>query len=304
MSSSSPASEAHSVAPAGFDFWRTVRSHGWCSLPPFSHNSREHTLSRTLTLPSGRVVNAGANSSGNTIVVSVSGKATSEDLHAAMQAMRSCLRLDEDFSAFHHACRRVPRFRWIAAAGAGRMLRSPSVFEDAVKLICTTNCSWDLTTVMARNLVTAFGKPSAEGDHDFPSPNALAATTERILRRDIRAGYRAPFLLEFADRVASGKLDVESWRTSRASTPELFAEMRKVRGVGPYTAGNLLKLIGRYDHLALDSWCRSRYFQLRHRGRKVKDATIEKEYRRFGEWRGLLFWLEMTREWHEGSFPL
>jgi 3-methyladenine DNA glycosylase/8-oxoguanine DNA glycosylase len=80
--------------------------------------------------------------------------------------------------------------------------------------------------------------------------------------------------------------------------------MKTVKGIGPYAAGNLLKLVGRYEYLALDSWVRGRYYELHRRGRKVNDATIEKDYESFGKWRGLLLWFEMTRDWHKGSFPL
>jgi 3-methyladenine DNA glycosylase/8-oxoguanine DNA glycosylase len=236
--------------------------------------------------------------------VEISGSKRQRDLDEAMALMRSCLRLDEDFTEFHTACRRYPRFRWIPAVGAGRMLRAPGVFEDALKLICTTNCSWDLTTLMVRNMVDALGEPGPTGERAFPTPDALAGTTENMLRREVRSGYRAPYILAFAEAVASGGLDVESWRTSPATTEELFQEMRSVKGIGPYTAGNLLKLVGRYDHLALDSWVRGRYYRLQRGGRTVKDATIERDYLPFGKWRGLFIWFEMTRDWHDGSFPL
>jgi len=78
--------------------------------------------------------------------------------------------------------------------------------------------------------------------------------------------------------------------------------MRTVKGIGPYAAGNLLKLVGRYDYLGLDSWVRSKYFELHHDGSRVKDSTIERRYERYGRWRGLFFWLEMTRYWHDGKF--
>ena len=87
-------------------------------------------------------------------------------------------------------------------------------------------------------------------------------------------------------------------------TRALFDEMRTVKGIGPYAAGNLLKLAGRYDYLGLDSWVRGKYFELRRSGRPVKDSTIEKDYLQFGKWRGLLFWLEMTRDWHGDKFRL
>ena len=60
-----------------------------------------------------------------------------------------------------------------------------------------------------------------------------------------------------------------------------------------------MKLLGRYDRLGLDSWSRGKFYQLHCNGRKVKDATIERHYEEYGEWRGLFFWLEMTREWHD-----
>ncbi len=99
-----------------------------------------------------------------------------------------------------------------------------------------------------------------------------------------------------------GELDPESWRSSALPTAELFQLIRTVKGIGPYAAGNILKLLGRYDYLGLDSWVRSRYAELRHAGRRVKDSTIERAYAGYGRWRGLFFWLEMTRNWHDDKF--
>ena len=45
-------------------------------------------------------------------------------------------RLDEDLSAFYDVVREDRDLAW-CAAGAGRMLRAPTVFEDVVKTICT-----------------------------------------------------------------------------------------------------------------------------------------------------------------------
>jgi hypothetical protein len=63
-----------------------------------------------------------------------------------------------------------------------------------------------------------------------------------------------------------------------------------------------MRLVGRYDYLGLDSWVRSKYYELHHNGRKVKDSTIERHYVQYGKWRGLFFWLEMTRYWHDDKF--
>ena len=67
-------------------------------------------------------------------------------------AARHILRLDDDLNQFYRVTNHNPGFEWIARQGAGRMLRSPTVFEDLVKMICTTNCSWALTQKMVTGL--------------------------------------------------------------------------------------------------------------------------------------------------------
>ena len=100
-------------------------------------------------------------------------------------------------------------------------------------------------------------------------------------------------------RVASGELDVESWLASELPTDRLKREMKRVKGVGDYAAENLLKLVGRYDVLALDSWVRGKFAKVRGRGRACDDKKIARFYSRFREWRGLALWCDMTRDWFE-----
>jgi 3-methyladenine DNA glycosylase/8-oxoguanine DNA glycosylase len=219
------------------------------------------------------------------------------------QQLSECLRLTENYSEYYREVKRFPKYRWIAQAKAGRMLRAPTVFEDIIKMICTTNCNWSLTEIMINNLVSKLGISFDDSHKSFPSPEAIAETTEQFLRKNIKAGYRSPFLLEFANNVANGNLDVESWRSSDVPTSELYKELRLIKGIGEYAAGNILKLLGRYDYLGLDSWVRSHYYHLYHKGRKVNDRTIEQRYKPFGKWRGLFFWMEMTKHWYQHKFP-
>ena len=292
--------------PKDFNLWRSVYSHGWCSLLPFSVDKENHALNRILTLADSSLIHCQikeSNDSNITITLHSPSPLTTAQRSEVVRSIASCLRLTEDYSDFYSETRRHPKYRWIAKAKAGRMLRSPSVFEDVVKMICTTNCSWALTEIMVNNLVDTFGKPYDESNNSFPSPEALAGLSETILRKKIKAGYRSPFLLEFAEKVASGKLDVECWRSSGLPTDALFQELRSIKGVGAYSAGNILKLLGRYDYLGLDSWSRAKYYELYHQGRIVKDSTIERRYMQYGKWRGLLFWLEMTKYWYDQEFP-
>ena len=291
--------------PPMFNFWRTVYSHGWCSLPPFLVNKEDSTLSRLLELKNGTLVLSVLKERKGKISVTFSSQAAlSADQKAEVRnLLAQCLRVNEDFSEFYREAVRHPGSRWIPKAGAGRLLRSPTVFEDVVKMICTTNCSWSLTETMVGNLTARLGKNFGAGNFSFPGPESMAGTTEAFLRKNVRTGYRSPYLLEFATAVADGKLDVEGWRSSPLSTDELFEQVKTVKGMGDYAAGNLLKLLGRYDYLGLDSWVRGKYYEFHSHGRKVKDSTIEKRYASLGKWRGLFFWLEMTRYWYDHKFP-
>ena len=292
--------------PQDFDFWRTMYSHGWCSLLPFRVDKEHRALNRILTLNNGSLVLCQISDhmdSKLTIAVQSPALLTHADRSEVIRHIASCLRLTEDFSDFYRETRRYPKYRWIAKAKTGRLLRAPSVFEDIVKMICTTNCSWALTEIMINNLVENLGASFNDSHKSFPSPEALAGTSEGFLRKKIKAGYRSPFLLEFANKVANGKLDVECWRSSELRTEELFQELCSIKGVGVYSAGNILKLLGRYDYLGLDSWVRAKYYEVYHHGRTVSDRTIERRYMQFGKWRGLFFWLEMTKHWLKQDIP-
>ena len=193
--------------PKNFDFSRTVSSHGWCSLPPFFYNHEKNELRRVLELTDGTLVNCSLTGRRQGIRSHVASSGLSPGHRSEIRShLRTCLRLDEDFAPFHREASRHRRFQWIASSGSGRLLRAPTVFEDVVKMICTTNCTWALTTVVVSNLVQLLGKKSSDGWLAFPSPAAIAATSERFLRTHVKAGYRAPYLLELAQRVLPGSL--------------------------------------------------------------------------------------------------
>jgi len=284
--------------PRNFSFRRTVISHGWYGLLPFSLNSDKWILSRVIDLEKApaTITMTGRK---NHVRVAPSRPLTKTETAGVLRDARHILRLDDDLQPFYIATGSDPEFAWIATQGAGRMLRSPTVFEDLVKMICTTNCSWALTQKMVTGLVENLGRESDDGRRSFPTAQAMAAMPLKFFVDDVRAGYRAAYLKELAERVASGELDVEQWVTSSLPTAELTKQIKGVKGAGNYAAENLLKLLGRYDGLALDSWTRAKFFQVRNNGRKANDKKIARYYSRFNEWRGLALWCDMTRDWLE-----
>ena len=205
------------------------------------------------------------------------------------------LDLRAELSLFHSICAGDPRFAWIARRGAGRILRAPTLYEDAVKVLATTNCTWALTRVMVASLIARFDRGGA-----FPPPAFVAGLSARELEK-LKWGYRAPYLAEFSRRVASGALDLARWEDAARPDEEIEREIRAQKGFGPYAADTLGRLLGRHAKLGLDSWSRRKVSGLRFRGRKVKDARIARFYAAFGRHAGLAFWLDVTRDWHDGE---
>jgi N-glycosylase/DNA lyase len=212
-------------------------------------------------------------------------------------------RLDEDLSGFYELVR-DDELAW-CALGAGRMLRAPTVFEDVAKTICTTNIAWSGTRKMTRALVDNLGVEAPGGRRTFPSAEATAEADEQLYKDVIRAGYRGPYLKQLATRVAEGTLDLEELNDPELPDEEAYARLLALPGVGPYAAAHvMLTSLGRYERLVLDSWTRPTYVKLSGARGALKDATIERRFKRYGNWAGLAFWLYLTRDWVEDGLPV
>jgi 3-methyladenine DNA glycosylase/8-oxoguanine DNA glycosylase len=285
------------ATPRTFNFKRTMISHGWSELLPFELNREGWTLTRVIDLDNATPAVVKISGTKRELRINTSARLNKGAAAKVIRDVRHMFRLDDDMSSFYRAMAAEPEFSWISDHGAGRMLRSPSVFEDLVKMICTTNCSWALTEKMVTNLVASLGRESSDGRRTFPTPEAMALMPLKFYVNEVRAGYRAAYLKELADRVAGGELNIGEWLTTDLPTPELTRNVKSVKGVGDYAAENLLKLIGRYDGLALDSWTRAKFATVRNRGRKASDKKIARFYSRFDSWRGLALWCDMTRDW-------
>ena len=178
------------------------------------------------------------------------------------------------------------------------MLRSPTVFEDLVKTICTTNCAWSGTVRMVTALVGELGVPAVDlpDRRAFPTPEAMAEAGEGFYRDVARAGYRGPYLRILAADVAEGRLDTEAFDDGTLPDEEVAEQLLAIAGVGPYAMAHMMMLLGRYRRLILDSWSRPKYRSVSGRPR-VTDKGIQRAFRRYREFAGLAFWLTLTEDW-------
>jgi N-glycosylase/DNA lyase len=276
------------------DLWRTLASHGLADLPPHVLDEEARTLETTLSLPRNRArtIRISAGRPGFALVEG--DDIGTRDAVVLAQAARHMLRLDADLSPFYAAAREDPDLSW-TINGSGRMLRSPTVFEDVVKTICTTNCAWSATVRMVGALVSELGVEAPDGRRAFPTPDAMAKAGPAFYKNRVRAGYRGAYLRSLASDVAAGKLDLEALTDPELPDEEVAERLLALPGCGPYATAHMMLLLGRYSRLVLDSWTRPKYARLR--GRKASDKTIERRFRLYRDYAGLAFWLYLTRDW-------
>ena len=235
--------------------------------------------------------------------LSVYGRAPSARQRQALTTgVRHVLRLDDDLSHFYRLAASDPALAW-AAAGAGRMIRSPSVFEDVVKTICTTNCAWSATVRMVGALVEHLGERAVSAAADGSARADLPdAGGDGQRRRGFLPGHRSRWLPGPLPARSRRRGSFEGLSTSSRSAdpelpePELEGRLLALPGVGPYAAAHVMMLLGRHSLLVLDSWTRPKYARITG-GRPVKDATIVRRFRRYGRFAGLAFWLTVTDDW-------
>jgi len=313
------------AGPGDFDFRSAVCSHGFFVLAPNAWDPDRRTLSTVITLDNETAVPVAIceTKSGN---VSVRSRATLAPGQRAgvRSAVRRMLRLDEDLSGFHERCRRCSSYRRAADLRFGRLLRSTSLFEDIVKVICTCNVTWSQTVAMVDRIVSAWGVPAS--DHHalrgFPTPQRLARVRPAALKRTARVGYRADFICRLVRDVVAGTLDLEAIERFSGAKPRavddapspalssrnpdggpcmqnpsqlsdrLYKMLRRIPGVGDYAAAHLCMLLGRYDRLAVDTEM-VRFFKHRHPRQRFTPASIRACYDRWHPYQFLAYWFDL-----------
>lgn len=287
--------------PRDYLLYRDVCSYGYFLLEPGHWDPNCYVYRRVLSLDSGpvraiitqgpadpaEVKTARTQKRGVPLVVTLSRQLSPADEAQARAQLARMLNLADDHLTLRAFHKLDPRWK---RSGRGRLMRSPTLFEDVIKTVTSCNVAWPSTIKMNQRLCEVVGV-----DRAFPRPEELAAVKPMFLRSRCSVGYRDARIVELARLFSRGEIN-EVWLTNPATPDE---EIRKflieLPGIGPYAAANILQLLGRYGHLPLDSE------SLRHGrlvlGFKGSDRAVmkrvSKHFEPFGPHRFRSYWFEL-----------
>jgi len=294
--------------PADYLLKRDACSYGYFLLAPNYWDVKRKAVSRVFTLSAGPVgaVIEQRGTPGAPLRITLSRSLRAGETAMLIHQIARMLRLDEDadlIAAFHKA---DPRF---APSGRGRLMRSPTLFEDVIKTVTSCNVTWPSTVHMNARLCGVLGKKldARGGAKDktgmalagFPSEHTIARTKPATLRSRCRVGYRDARIVELAKLFRTspqrGGLDQEMLESPATPDDAVFEYLVELPGIGPYAAANIMQLLGRYGRLPLDTE------SVRH-GKSLLDCKgtssqvmnrMKKHYKPFGPHAFRSYWFEL-----------
>lgn len=237
--------------PSDYILKRDVCSYGYFVLAPNHWDPASRTLTRVLALPGGpatltidQPAPPRARERGRPLRICASRPLDRAEVREARTLLSRMLRLDESHEISREFHRLDPRWK---AGGRARIFRSPTLFEDIVKTITSCNIQWPGTVVMNDRLCEVVGRGA------FPTPSQLKRARPSTLRARCRVGYRDIRLIELADLFENNAIDEAALADSARDDVVVFKELLELPGVGPYSAANIMQLLGRYSRLPLDT---------------------------------------------------
>ena len=145
-----------------------------------------------------------------------------------------------------------PVLREAADYAAGIRILRQEPYEALCTFIISQNNNIKRIKGIVQRLCEAFGEPLADGAFAFPTAERMSALSVEDLA-PLRAGFRARYLIDAAQKVSSGKVDLALCRTAQYDAAR--AELMKITGVGVKVADcTLLFGMHRIEAFPLDVW--------------------------------------------------
>lgn len=160
--------------------------------------------------------------------------------------------LERDYSSL---CRRFMADRYLAEAVDtcyGIRLLRQEPWEAICSFIISQNNNIPRIKGIIDRLCRLLGEPLGNDDYSFPSAQKIAEAGVEALA-PIRAGFRAKYIIDAAEKVANGEIDIE--KIYALTIDEGRDELIKIKGVGEKVAQcSLLYGFGKIDAFPVDVW--------------------------------------------------
>lgn len=272
------------IACKPFDFEHLVLSHGWAFLAPFEWDEEKRVLRRRF-LVEGHSVDVEFSyrlCGGQAEVCCDNGSRLSPGARTALRAAaRRMFWLDFDFSDLWGMCRGDAELGYVSRRRCGGMLRSPTVFEDIIKTVCTTNCDWRNTKRMCEGLCSLQGGA-------FPDPTTVLQVSTEALRSQTSMGYRVRTVRTVASQLVEGKMPIDEWARAR-DFQRIRACLRQIWGIGDYCVNHILVLLGDFSQIPVDSEVLHYLRQSHFKGAPVDENAAVQPYREFGQYQYIAY---------------
>lgn len=161
--------------------------------------------------------------------------------------------LERDYPAIRRALvKTTPELEKASEFACGIRILNQDPWEALCSFIISQNNNIPRIKGIISRLCAACGEPFEQGVYDFPSAKSLAAATEEQLRA-LGTGFRAPYLLDAARKVAGRQVNLEQVRAMPLD--EARETLMQIKGVGPKVADcALLYGLHRLDAFPADVW--------------------------------------------------
>lgn len=162
--------------------------------------------------------------------------------------------LDRDYDAL---CERFKNDEQLSKAVTecyGIRLLRQEPWEALCSFIISQNNNIPRIKGIVDRLCRLLGEHLGGDDYAFPTPERVAAAGIEGLA-PIRAGFRAKYIIDAAQKVANGEIDFEKILLPETSIDEGRDELIKIKGVGEKVAQcTLLYGCGKVDAFPIDVW--------------------------------------------------
>jgi len=171
--------------------------------------------------------------------------------------------------------------------GYGIHILNQDIFECLISFIISTQNQIPRIKKIVAALSQRYGKMCKIGDktlYAFPTAEELKNVKPEDIS-DLKAGYRADYIVDAVSKVLSGEVDLE--KIKKMPYAEAKKELMKIRGVGPKVADCVLLFSGgKSEAFPVDVWVqrtmRTLYMDERATNKQIEQKAAEL----FGEYAG------------------